>query len=221
MRKILSALVLCASFLVSNAKNSNTKVDSNNKETIAPNNVIKVYAGDFTIKNTTHTGSPLTMLGGYYERRIAQKLYVGIGYVKWTPVLKNNQVLEVTEIPQPIVNDSTGNTLISRRNTKMADLYVFYKAHIPNSSHYFNLCAGVSYAWGVEGHYKEYTSGIGTTIIPYEEKNGSYWGFIPSLTYEYLFPNNLISTGLNIRARFYQGYAKTEYDFGICVGLNF
>jgi hypothetical protein len=113
--------------------------------------------------------------------------------------------------------------LNNRVNYKMADLFVYYRKGTRNARHYFNAGLGVSYCWGQNEYVKNYwynPSGQDAVVI-LEARKIDYKGVVPTIGYDFLFLNNRLCIGPDIRARFYSGRPEPEFNFNFHLGVNF
>lgn len=186
-------------------------------------NTFKQFIGNFYIRESRGLGIPVTQIGLYYERKGYKNLYIGAGYMQWEAlkIFTAAEEVQVDEDPTlpyiPIIGK-----LESRQAYKMADGYVFYKYNLPTTRHYINVGIGISYCWGTNLYLKYYKQGTATDReVAYDWREEDYWGLMPVITYDYLLFKNRMNIGLDIKGRYYSGRPKTQYDYGVHIGVNF
>lgn len=231
MKKILCICVLV--FSVSNAYGQ--EHTHKNSNPFIPSNSVKILFTDFYSRGTSHDRIPLseircTQQGLHYERRIFNDFFIGVGYTQWYNLNWDNIVRGDNSFPaflstlsqneyqnyKPIIG-----RLEARFKYKMVDVYVIHKFSIKKSRHLVSPGIGASYSWGQDQYlawhyYYGFESHGG-----YEYRKAHYYGFIPSLSYDYLLWKNRLNVGADIRVRYYSGRPEAQYDYGIHVGVNF
>lgn len=195
------------------------------KQMFVYHNSIKFSFGNFYVRKSPGIELPIRQIGVYAERRLYKKLFISIGYSQWVvPWFFNNgdyDAMGISEDPITIPYNPVVGKLEYRVSYKMADGYFFYKHQIYNK-HYLNVGLGLSYCWGENVHLKYYIQASPTDAkAAYEARDVHYWGALPVLAYDYMLWKNRLSVGGDIRARYYSGRPKAQYDYGLHIGVNF
>lgn len=184
-------------------------------------NTLKQFFGNFYIRNSRGIERPLRQIGFYYERKVHRQLYAGAGYMQWVPLkgITDTEVMAVREKwfgYVPVVGE-----LEYRSSYKMLDGYLMLKKPLAKR-HILDIGAGVSYCWGVNAYLLSYIQGTPLDAeIMYESRKADYWGFVPSLSYNYLLFKNRMTVGADLKARYYSERPKAQYDYGLHIGFNF
>jgi hypothetical protein len=215
------------------AQNDKTEF-TNHKAVKDYDNSIKLFNGNYYIRNTQHENWLFTQIGAAYERRVFRNFFIGTGYSEWNTlflraqwetrntntrtILYEENSLEVAGGKyQPILDG-----IEERHRYRMADIYAYYRFQVGKSPHYFQSGIGASYNWGFDRYLLSYAQVNQTDVVAYYyDKKANYLGLIQSLTYNYQFFRNRFSAGLGYTARYYPARIKMQHDYNLHIGVNF
>lgn len=222
MKKII---IIC--LLAFSASSSYAQEEVHKKSKVGiPSNSVKILFTDFYSRATSYGRFPIpepgcTQQGLYYERRVINNFFVGVGYMQWYNLLrdfsgKGTVVLILHPFDTPVVG-----SLRHRIDYKMLDGYIQRKIRIKQSPHVVGLSLGMSYCWGTDVYMvSEWYYSFEPHIVN-EGRRADYYGIIPGISYDYQFWKNRLGVGGDIRARYYSGRPEAQYDYGIHIGVNF
>lgn len=115
--------------------------------------------------------------------------------------------------------------LYYRGNAEFYDMSVYYTL-IARKKHRLKAGIALSLETGYNGYIDSVYNYVGASF-PHFQAYGhteykDYWGYVPSLSYDYNFLKQWLSIGVDVRARRYPSFGKfTQVDAGIYVGVNF
>ena len=184
------------------------------------NNSVQLSASAFWIPNRVTHYNIFRQMGATYERNVYKNFGISLNYHQWMTWAKELRGKEwgysVGEPEFLRVYDS--GTLWIRNRYKMIDVLVHYRYKFNKSVITGKL--GYSYCWGNNKYALFGYSNGGSTFGMYD-KDVSYSGIVPQISYDYLLLKGRFSVGADIRGRFYSGRSPAQYDYGIHAGVNF
>ena len=165
-------------------------------------------------------------LGCSYERSINKKWGVGVGYNKWN----NTQFFNPNgpDAPPPSMNFTHSEIrkgLWNRYGLKFIDLSASYVI-LNMKGNKVKLGVGISFQSGyseyIDSTYNFYNPSFPHYEVYAHSEYKEYWGYVPSLSYDFIFLKGRVCIGTDLKARRYFNYGNyTQVDFGLHLGVSF
>ena len=201
-------------------------------------NTMRVYASQYfypevqtktqiknLIKKTPSYYDNWGQIGIEYSRQIHKRYSVAVAYYRWN----NTHILRPPFMPRsvfiPFNNTPEKLGLRGRWSLQFYDVDFGYRL-LQIKKHCVTAKLGLSFQNG----YTQYTDSVVGIVDPafnhsniyghYEYKE--YFGYTPSIIYDYLFLKKWLCIGANIGLRRYFNYGNyTQVEYGIHMGVNF
>ena len=173
------------------------------------------------------TVSEWGQLGVGYERQVTRRISVETSYSRWKYILffanpdhyrGNIYIVLSNDFP-----DKPG--LYYRFSAQFYDLNVSYII-IARKKHRLKAGLALSLEKGYNGYIDSvhfYNGGPFKHFQAYgHNERHDYWGYVPSLSYDYNFLKQWLAVGVDVKVRRYPYFGKfTQVDAGIHLGVNF
>ncbi len=215
-------------FLITNtvsAKQDSTRQYKNTFMLCGANYVFKSDNG-----STTYRGYRYLLLwqdalvGLAYQRKIWKNIYCKMAYNEWNNHMPKSIYPGRKLIISPGFDTTAPGVILTMWKYKMADFYLLYRIDC-FKRHKITAGLGVSYTWGganevIDSIYIN-PDPPHDGIIFTSERNKSYWGVVPSLSYDYLLFKNRVAVGADLKYRRYTRYPFYAPDYGFHIAVNF
>lgn len=163
--------------------------------------------------------------GLYYNRAINRHFCVSAGYNVWnnmswyTNTTSANHKFKI----RPSIDTFKPGVILDFIDYKIADLSVSYIIDYFKKNK-IKIGVGLSYTWGKNEVIDSIYTNPGPPydgIIYQSSKNTSYWGVVPSVSYDYLLFKNRLDLGADVKYRRYFYSLLNTFEYGIHIGVNF
>ena len=214
---LLTAFIIIAFFANAQDSTCNPKKNFSNSVSITASNYYfpKLYSFSFREIFTQQ-------FGFNFEHSFGKNFSLSASYSKWSKFLVSNSNLKPAVVKGTFGGWKVGS-LMYRYKYQSEDLIVKYKYSL-NKKNAIKIGLGISRTSGsssyVDSIYVNPNPPHDGIIYSHYQKD-TYWGYVPTINYDYLLIRNNLSVGADLRCRKYFGLYSVQIDYGIQLAFYF